>query len=126
MIFAVPFVSKSPFIGQNRFSGHSSTLVTPADVYPARGDEWDVPMADGATIVLITDGSPSACSGGRIPADHTKQMAQQLHDSGVRFACIIVNDPGSEALSLYPSPITAVVNTMDDLRNVQVILDSLK
>jgi len=82
--------------------------------------------ADGATIVLITDGSPSACSGGRIPADHTKQMAQQLHDSGVRFACIIVNDPGSEALSLYPSPITAVVNTMDDLRNVQVILDSLK
>ena len=81
---------------------------------------------DGATIVLITDGSPSACSGGRSPGDHTREMAQELYESGVRFACIIVNDPHSDALALYPSAITSVVNSMDDLRNVQVILDSLK
>jgi len=81
---------------------------------------------DGATIVLITDGSPSACSGGHGPEDHTRQLAQELYQSGAKFACILVNRPSMDIIDMYPSPITAVVNTMDDLRNVQVILDSLK
>ena len=82
--------------------------------------------ADGATIILITDGSPSTCSGGHGAVDHTRQLAEEIYQSGTKFACILVNTPSQGVIDMYPSPITAVVNTMDDLRNVQVILDSLK
>jgi len=82
--------------------------------------------ADGALAVLITDGSPSACSGGRSPEMHTKELANELYQSGMRFAVVLVGDGVyDEAAALYPAAITARVTSMTDLRNVQVILDTL-
>ena len=82
--------------------------------------------ADGALAVLITDGSPSACSGGRSPDVHTKELAYELYQSGMRFAVVLVGqDVYDEAAELYPAAITARVTSMTDLRNVQVILDTL-
>ena len=82
--------------------------------------------ADGALAVLITDGSPSACSGGRSPDVHTKEIAYELYQSGIRFAVVLVgNEVSDEAAELYPAAITARVTSMTDLRNVQVILDTL-
>ena len=81
--------------------------------------------ADGALAVLITDGSPSACSGGRSPDAHTKELADELYQSGMRFAVVLVGEVHDEAAALYPAAITARVTSMQDLRNVQVILDTL-
>jgi len=82
--------------------------------------------ADGALAVLITDGSPSACSGGRSPDVHTKEIAYELYQSGMRFAVVLVGqDVYDEAAELYPAAITARVTSMTDLHNVQVILDTL-
>ena len=82
--------------------------------------------ADGALAVLITDGSPTACSGGRSPEMHTRELANELYQSGMRFAVVLVGDQVyDEAAALYPAAITARVTSMTDLRNVQVILDTL-
>ena len=81
--------------------------------------------ADGALAVLITDGSPSACSGGRSPDAHTKELANELYQSGMRFAVVLVGEVHDEVAALYPAAITARVTSMTDLRNVQVILDTL-
>jgi ADP-heptose:LPS heptosyltransferase len=80
---------------------------------------------DGALTVLITDGSPTSCSGGRVPATHTKQLADEMYQSGLRFAVVLVGNPDPEAAALYPAAITATVTSLSDLRNVQVILDTL-
>ena len=81
--------------------------------------------ADGALAVLITDGSPSSCSGGRSPEMHTKELANELYQSGMRFAVVLVGEVDAGAAALYPAAITARVTSMTDLRNVQVILDTL-
>ena len=81
--------------------------------------------ADGALAVLITDGSPSSCSGGHYPASHTKQLANEMYQSGMRFAVVLVGTPETGAAELYPAAITATVTSLSDLRNVQVILDTL-
>ena len=76
-----------------------------------------------ATAIVITDGNPGdpfpvRCNSYR----HTKQIAQEMHDSGMRYASVLIN---REPTDLYPSEIQVSVNNGEDIGNLQGVLDWL-
>ena len=76
-----------------------------------------------ATAIVITDGNPGSpypirCDSYR----HTKQIAREIHDAGMRYASVLINrDP----TDLYPSEVQVSVNNADDIANLQGVLDWL-
>ena len=79
---------------------------------------------EGASCVLITDGYPSACGARKKPEEHTSEIAHRMYQSGMRFGCVVVHSHAEIAQSL-PSPVTVMVNKLDDLDKIQTILDAM-
>lgn len=76
-----------------------------------------------ATAIVITDGNPGSpypirCDSYR----HTKQIAREIHDAGMRYASVLINrDP----TDLYPSEIQVSVKNAEGIANLQGVLNWL-
>ena len=76
------------------------------------------------SAVIISDGQPA----GPAPMNdahlvaHTRQMANALKESGVRFLSVLVNCHDE---SLYPAEVSVKVNQLKDLRNMETAFDWL-
>ncbi len=76
------------------------------------------------TAIIISDGQPVYPAGGcSRPSDHLKKVASRMANSGTKFASVLINTPND---SLYPAVISANVNTIYEIDNLQPILDSLE
>jgi len=81
--------------------------------------------ADAAIAVLITDGNPSAAVG--LSQDHviehTREIAYNLYEAGMRYLLIQVNTEGLE--HLYPAEITLHVNREEDMLQIPMAMSAM-
>ena len=76
----------------------------------------------GAVCVLITDGHPNVCGANRQASEHTSEIAHRMHNAGMSFGCVVVR--ANEAIANhFPKPVTVRVNTHEDLRKMQSIIN---
>ena len=76
-----------------------------------------------AFCVLITDGLPNVCGAGYAPSVHTDEIANRMHNAGMKFGCVIIGR-GNRVGGL-PNPVTARLRNQSDLGNLQQIIDAI-
>jgi hypothetical protein len=74
------------------------------------------------TVVLISDGYPNGSHVECNSIRHTKQVAQEMHDDGVQYISVLVNQ---EYNDLYPAGTVALVRESGDYENLIEAFDAL-
>jgi hypothetical protein len=81
--------------------------------------------AEASIAVLITDGNPSEAFG--LSQDHvlkhTRELAYDLYEAGMRYLLIQVNTEGLERL--YPAEITLHVSCEEDLLQIPLAMSAM-